>query len=93
MAGDFNGDTITEIGTFNNGIWKLNFYNDGTAIKTISFGGVGDAPVVGDFDGDGKYGIGVFNKNNRGLWKIDNDLDGKADLASSFGGVQTTFQL
>jgi hypothetical protein len=95
VAGDFNGDTITEIGFYRKGtgtglsIWHINLYNDNTnpTEKILSFGGAADKPVVGDFDGDGKYGIGTYRPSN-GIWYFDNNLDGAADGPGSiFGGL------
>lgn len=65
VAGDFNGDGIDTVSTFNNGVWKITNFNVlvsgyGTGATTVNFGATGDLPVVGDWNGDGIDTIGVF---------------------------------
>lgn len=57
VSGDFNGDGITTIGVFRDGLWTLDIDGDGRLNtlhdRQVEFGEAGDVPVVGDFDGDG----------------------------------------
>jgi len=51
LAGDFDGDTITDLVVYNNGLWSVDYFNDAAADKIIVFGGPPslDTPVVADF--------------------------------------------
>ena len=71
VAGDFNGDRVSTIGTFCQGRWYLDINGDGrldSPDQSYLFGQIGDLPVVGDFDGDGTDEIGVYRN---GTWIID----------------------
>ena len=71
VTGDFNGDGIENIGTYQDGQWKLDTNGDGrisTGDQVVEFGQAGDIPVVGDFNGDGVDQIGVFRD---GKWHLD----------------------
>lgn len=65
VAGDFNGDGIDTISTFNNGVWKISNANvtvSGYPVGplTVNFGQAGDLPVVGDWNNDGIDTLGVY---------------------------------
>src|SRR5262249_579728 len=48
-------------------------------VGTFKFGGTGSKPVAGDWDGNGKAGIGVFDPNTA-TWKLRNEASaGAAD--------------
>jgi len=83
IAGDWNGDNITETGIFRpGGNWYLDMNNngtwDGTPTDTIFSWGKqpGDIPVTGDWNGDGITETGIFRPtvgfyldlNNNGQW-------------------------
>ena len=75
VVGDWNGDGISTVGVFRDGVWKLDTDGDGRisdADELIEFGKPGDVPVTGDFNGDGIDDIGVYR---RGLWILDTDGD------------------
>ncbi|MGK2906914.1 MAG: choice-of-anchor Q domain-containing protein [Desulfuromonadales bacterium] len=77
VAGDWNGDGITDIGSFRNGQWRLDVNNNGAMnagdIYYPSFGIAGDLPVAGDWNGDGTADIGVYRN---GQWRLDTNNDG-----------------
>lgn len=53
------------------------------AAYTFRYGGPGDVPVVGDWNGDGRDTVGVFRN---GVWFLRNSLtSGWADLVFGFG--------
>ncbi len=79
IAGDFNGDGISTIGTFHFGRWFLDGDGDGrrdAQDASFQFGQPGDLPVVGDFDGDGITEIGVYRG---GVWIIDTNGNHRID--------------
>ena len=81
VAGDWNGDGITNIGLFRNGIWYLDADGDGrfsnSDIRVDSFGQPGDIPVVGDWTGDGTSKLGVYR---RGTWYLDTNNNRVLDV-------------
>ncbi|PHR93855.1 MAG: hypothetical protein COA78_32650 [Blastopirellula sp.] len=63
IAGDFNGDGITDFGIFIKGHWYIDINGNLTWDEGdlwAKLGHEGDLPVVGDWDGDGKDDIGIF---------------------------------
>lgn len=84
VSGDFNGDGITNIGTFRDGRWLLDLDGDGkltSSDKQFLFGQAGDIPIVGDFDGDGKDEVGIV-RGNRVI--IDGNGDGEITAEDHF---------
>ena len=78
VAGDWNGDGITEIGVTNGVDWYLDGNGNGTwdgptIDKYGNFGITGYTPVVGDWNGDNKTEIGVTNGIN---WYLDDNGNG-----------------
>ena len=84
----------TKIGVWKDGFWCLN--NTGTGSYQsggdffYSFGGPGQVPVVGDWNGDGRTKIGFYVG---GFWAADYNGNGRwdgtgvgADRFSAFGG-------
>ncbi len=70
------------IGVFRSGqfILKTN------PISRINFGIASDKPVVGDWDGDGKFEVGVFRASGSvGQFILDLNNDGVADVRVNFG--------
>jgi hypothetical protein len=79
VTGDWNGDSIRNIGVFNAGQWKLDSDGDGRLTsndKIVEFGQEGDLPVVGDFNGDGVEQIGIYRG---GIWIVDSNSNGELD--------------
>ncbi len=87
VTGDWNGNGIRSIGTFEAGRWNLDMNGDGrftSADVRTSFGQAGDVPVVGDFDGDGVEEIAIYRA---GTWMIDSNGN------NEFDATDRTFQL
>jgi hypothetical protein len=81
VVGDFNGDGIDTVATFNSGVWQLDANGDGRHSKhdrTANFGEQRDIPLVGDFDGDGVDEIAVYRQ---GELIIDSNHNGQIDAA------------
>ena len=63
VTGDWNGDGLTKIGVFIDGLWFLDLNGNGVWDENdlwAKLGQQGDQPVTGDWDGDGKTDIGIF---------------------------------
>ncbi len=63
VSGDWNGDGMTQVGVFIDGLWFLDLNGDGVwdeADLWVKLGKKGDQPVSGDWDGDGKTDIGIY---------------------------------
>ncbi|MEO6390484.1 MAG: SBBP repeat-containing protein [Pyrinomonadaceae bacterium] len=92
VSGDFDGDGITTIGSFTNGVWKVRNSNFPVIVApapfgatTLNFGTTGDLPVVGDWNGDGIDTIGVFRPGT-GQFLLSNDVSNpNVDLTITFG--------
>ena len=75
VAGDWNGDGVTNIGLFRDGIWYLDADGNGrwtAGDALVELGETGDLPVVGDFNGDGVDQLGVYRE---GAWHLDTNGD------------------
>ena len=80
IYGDWNGDGKMKVGVFNNGTWLLDYNGngvwDGTTVDKAIFWSTGqstDVPVLGDWNGDGKTKIGIYNN---GAWILDYNGNG-----------------
>jgi hypothetical protein len=90
VAGDWNGDRTANFGSLDpfDGTWYLdgngNGVWDGCSVdRCFSFGGAGDRPVVGDWNGDGKTDVGVVHDFGWGLgWYLDANGNGAWDGCS-----------
>ncbi len=76
--------TPRRTGTLLAGGWFLRkTVTSGVADIQLGYGNPGDVPVVGDWNGDGVDGIGVFRN---GVWYLRNTLtSGAADLVVGYG--------
>ena len=80
IYGDWNGDGKMKAGVYNNGTWLLDYNGngvwDGTTVDKAIFWSTGqstDVPVMGDWNGDGKTKIGIYNN---GTWILDYNGNG-----------------
>ncbi len=63
VAGDFNGDGVTDIGVFIDGQWFARPQRQRQVGRGRPVGATrrsDDQPVTGDWDGDGKTDIGIY---------------------------------
>ena len=63
VAGDFNGDGVSDIGVFIDGQWFLDLNGNGGWDEGDLWAKLGtrdDLPVTGDWDADGKTDIGIY---------------------------------
>jgi hypothetical protein len=60
-----SSDSTTGIGIYRDGIWQLDFNNDGVIDSSFQFGLSGDIPVVGNWDGNSISDAGVFRPSSR----------------------------
>ncbi len=87
VTGDWNGNGIRSIGTFEGGLWRMDVNGDGQFDHrdgSARFGQAGDIPLVGDFDGDGVEQIAVYRN---GTWLIDSNGNRELDATDK------TFQM
>ena len=92
VVGDWNGDGREDIGVFDQTVWTLEvaataglFHTDYVPFATIAFGGVGDLPIVGDWDGDGVDTIGVYRPSDATFLLRNSNTAGNPDLVAAFG--------
>ena len=90
IAGDWNGDGISNIGLFRRGTWYLDMDGDGRwsadDVFVENFGSEGDLPVVADFNGDGIDDLGIYRD---GHWRLDTNGNRRLDQGDrelQFGG-------
>ncbi len=77
MSGDWDGDGKADLAVYREaaaaGGQSFFFYRpssqSGVDFRAIAWGTKGDKPVMGDFDGDGKFDAAVFRPSN-GVWYI-----------------------
>ncbi len=90
LAGDFNGDGLTDVAIFVDGYWFIDINSNGKWDEEDLWARMGnqeDQPVVGDWDGDGKDDIGIF-----GLQWPDDDAIAEQDpgLPDAANKIQKT---
>jgi len=88
VVGDWNGNHNTKIGIYRNGFWLLDYNGNGVwdgvsgGDEFAAFGGnVGETPVLGDWNGDGRTKIGYYV---HGFWGLDFNGNGRCDSADRF---------
>jgi uncharacterized delta-60 repeat protein len=91
MPSDWDGDGRADVAVFRGGTVaspQSYFYyrpatSNGGDFVSIPWGTIGDKPVMGDFDGDGKNDAAVFRPSN-GVWYVLRSSDGVL-FAVNFG--------
>jgi hypothetical protein len=85
VTGDWNGDGKTKIGVYDpaTALWYLDYNGngawDGTPTDVRSWHGfAGVIPVTGDWNGDGKTEIGIYDPATA-LWYLDQNGNGAWD--------------
>ena len=82
LAGDVNGDGITDLVLFRGGVWYVSTQQNSIADQTLYLGGPGDVPLLADMDGDGSADPIVFRN---GVWYVSTKHNGVADMVFHFG--------
>ncbi len=72
---------------FDAGSWELQLPDGST--RSLEFGSAGDTPLAGDWTGNGRTGIGVFDPRSL-TWSLDSDLDGRPDITFQLHGMTAT---
>jgi hypothetical protein len=67
---DYKNTNHSEISFFNNGLWKIQSFDD------INFGKAGDIAVPADYNGDGKTDLAVF-RPSEGKFYVDGGKENK----------------
>lgn len=70
VQGDFDGDGMTDVGTFRaiDGLWTV-YPGNGQPFWRHRLGGPGDVPAAADYDGDGRTDLAVWSPAT-GDWQI-----------------------
>jgi hypothetical protein len=80
---DFDGDGVTDIAVYRDGVWFIRRSSDGGMIS-VGWGIAQDIPVPADYDGDGKTDIAVYRN---GDWFIHRSSDGGVTIVA-WGSAQ-----
>jgi hypothetical protein len=91
IVGDYNGDGRIDAGSFIQGRWRI-FSNGGKIIDTW-WGLDGDIPVLGDFDGDGKYDLCVWRRTTATFYIVPSAGIGLPGWTPHHGGFEVQWGL
>ncbi len=90
VVGDWNGDGVDTVGTFDpsSGAWKLrNTDSPGPTEIAFTFGGGSySVPIVGDWNGDGIDTVGAFSPGGNDWILRNGNFAGSPDGSFQFGG-------
>jgi FG-GAP-like repeat/FG-GAP repeat/Reeler domain len=90
VVGDYDGDGKADVAVFRNGAgsnsqsylyYRGSLSNPNRDITYVPWGMGGDAPMKGDFDGDGKYDAAVYRPSDQ-IWYIKNSSNGQMRVDS-----------
>ncbi len=85
LAGDVNGDGISDLIAYHGGLWYIDTNLDGIADRVAGFGGApNDIPLTGDTTGSGKDDLVIYRD---GLWFVSSTGDGTVTAIYGFGGI------
>ena len=88
LVGDVNGDGISDLVLYRNGVWYASTHQDGVVDAVYVLGGVsGDQPLLGDVDGDGAADLIVFRA---GTWYASTQRNGVVDKVFHLGQAGDT---
>ncbi len=93
VAGDFDGDGCDSVSIYRPGEGKFYVINRlgadgrglGAADADFFFGNLGDAPIAGDWDGDGDDTVGLFRASTALVYLRNALTPGPADVSFIFG--------
>jgi hypothetical protein len=93
LVGDFDGDGRDSVSIWRASEARVYVINElggagkglGAAEFSFAFGNPGDAPFVGDFDGDGVDSVGLYRESTGFVYFRDSLSSGVADVSFFFG--------
>ena len=93
LVGDFDGDGRDSVSIWRASEARVYVINElgadgaglGAADYSFEFGNPGDAPFVGDFDGDGVDSVGLYRESTGFVYFRNANTTGGADLSFFFG--------
>jgi hypothetical protein len=93
LVGDFDGDGRDSVSIWRASEARVYVINElgadgaglGAADYSFEFGNPGDAPFVGDFDGDGVDSVGLYRESTGFVYFRNANASGVADLSFFFG--------
>lgn len=83
VACDWNGDGKATVAIFDGGRWTIS--EGGAVVPVLTFGGPGDLPVCGDWDGNGIDEIGIFRSSTATFYLRNSLTSGVADRTVLLG--------
>jgi uncharacterized delta-60 repeat protein len=95
VVGDFNGDSLDEIGYFRDGYWYGVDTANAAAPTSFQWGSAGDIPVPGDYDGDRQTDYAIFrpstgewwvNRSSLGAFVVRFGLNGDIPVPADYDG-------